>query len=286
MHLPADPVAVNSLTANGGTSLFSLKPESNSRKSTLSTPSITPGTRLMRSLQHEVEKVWKPTVVIEKFPSNKVEEITQMKSKTYPYSSTFHDSPLAYFTSFEKFSKVNSNLLSTQITPSVAKSSSSSRVTILRISDDETMEVPTILLSPPSETSITEAVNASGERFYSKTQGVSINPDIIPDVPVSLSTIVSLLQKRGKSMETFQSNSNVGSLDSNIPLSDGCLNPLIANDPTPFTIRRASVERDLYSLVNPLGLIHPTFEFHHFAISGVYSSTNTYFLDFIVERVT
>jgi hypothetical protein len=70
------------------------------------------------------------------------------------------------------------------------------------------------------------------------------------------------------------------------PADDGCMNPFADNLLADFTVRRASVEQDLYSLVNPLGLSHPAYEQHHFAISGVYSATNTFFVEFVVERVS
>lgn len=88
-----------------------------------------------------------------------------------------------------------------------------------------------------------------------------------------------------RKVETFRDNSTT-TLSEPSPFNEDCFQPLITNNPTPFTVRRASVERDLFSLVNPLGIVHPAMEIHHFAVSGVYSSTNTYFMDFIIERVS
>uniref|UniRef100_A0A0A9XMK5 Fructose-1,6-bisphosphatase class 3 n=1 Tax=Lygus hesperus TaxID=30085 RepID=A0A0A9XMK5_LYGHE len=97
----------------------------------------------------------------------------------------------------------------------------------------------------------------------------------------------SLFQTRsGGVFETLQDSNSVTSMAESSPFDEECFQPLITNNPTPFTVRRASVERNLYSLINPLGLIHPAMEIHHFAVSGVYSSTNTYFMDFIIERVS
>lgn len=76
------------------------------------------------------------------------------------------------------------------------------------------------------------------------------------------------------------------SVGSSSVLHDDCLNPFASNILADFTVRRASVEQDLYSLTNPLGLVHPAYELHHFAISGVYSATNTFFVEFVVERIS
>jgi hypothetical protein len=88
--------------------------------------------------------------------------------------------------------------------------------------------------------------------------------------------------RRGRSsFTTMQSGGSSGGF-----LTDFCINPFLESDPVPFTVRGASVEMDLYSLVNPLGLLHPAYELHHFAISGTYSATNTFFVEFVIERTS
>ena len=42
---------------------------------------------------------------------------------------------------------------------------------------------------------------------------------------------------------------------------------------------------DLYSLTNPVGLVHPIMEVHHFVVGGVYTATNTLFTEFIIEKL-
>lgn len=89
----------------------------------------------------------------------------------------------------------------------------------------------------------------------------------------------SATSKRESSFRTMQTSSTGF-------LTDFCVNPFLESDPVPFTVRGASVEMDLYSLVNPLGLEHPAYELHHFAISGTYSATNTFFVEFVIERTS
>lgn len=70
--------------------------------------------------------------------------------------------------------------------------------------------------------------------------------------------------------------------------SDECEGPFFASSSAAdrFTIQRASVDQNLYSLTNPLGLLHPIQELHHFAMSGTYTGTSTFLLEFVIERVS
>jgi hypothetical protein len=79
------------------------------------------------------------------------------------------------------------------------------------------------------------------------------------------------------------SGSGNGSTGSN---GENCLDPfLFDNLADRFTIQKASINRNIHDFTNPLGLEHPAMELHHFAMSGTYTSTSTFSLEFIIERV-
>lgn len=71
---------------------------------------------------------------------------------------------------------------------------------------------------------------------------------------------------------------------------DPCVRRFVAGASTPgqadlWTARQAVVRNQFFDLENPFGVTHPAMELHHFAVTGVYGTANTLFVELLVERV-
>jgi hypothetical protein len=66
-----------------------------------------------------------------------------------------------------------------------------------------------------------------------------------------------------------------------------CLDSIVFEDAFNRFVQDISAgQRELWDLDNPIGLVHPAFELHHFALTGRFSRSNAVLLEFIPEKIT
>jgi len=68
--------------------------------------------------------------------------------------------------------------------------------------------------------------------------------------------------------------------------NDPCLfGNLMFTDPTIWISRFSHRTENVWSILNPFGLVHPAFQLDHFLVTGEYEAAHTQFLEWIVERM-